>query len=78
MGEAIRRARKILSQPAMEEFNGGEISPAPAVDTDAEILDWVKRNAENRLTPLLHLPHGVSIRCLLLTRSPTGCTAWML
>jgi choline dehydrogenase len=49
--EAIRTARDILNQPAMEPFNGGEISPGPSVSTDEEILDWVRRDAETALHP---------------------------
>jgi choline dehydrogenase len=49
--EAVRHARLILGQPAFDEFNGGELSPGPAVDTDEEILDWVARDAETALHP---------------------------
>jgi len=49
--EAIRVARRILNQPAMAEFNGGEISPGPGVESDEEILDWVRRDAETALHP---------------------------
>ncbi|MCI0584796.1 MAG: choline dehydrogenase [Chloroflexi bacterium] len=49
--EAIRVARTILNQPAMARFNGGEISPGPAVATDEEILEWVARDAETALHP---------------------------
>ena len=49
--EAIRCARKILNQSAMNEFNGGEISPGPAVDTDEQILDWVRSDSETALHP---------------------------
>ena len=35
----------------MSEFNGGELSPGPKVNTDAEILEWVKRDAETALHP---------------------------
>ena len=49
--EAIRIARRILNQPAMEPYNGGEISPGAAVASDAEILDWVRRDAETALHP---------------------------
>jgi len=49
--EAIRCARKILNQPAMDEFNGGEISPGPAVDTDEQILNWVRSDSETALHP---------------------------
>lgn len=49
--EAVRVARRILNQPAMSEFNGGETSPGPSVETDAEILDWVRRDGETALHP---------------------------
>jgi choline dehydrogenase len=49
--EAIRVARRILSQPAFDPFNGGETSPGPTVETDDEILDWVARDAETALHP---------------------------
>ena len=49
--EAVRHARLILSQPAMDPFNGGEVSPGPDVSTDEQILDWVRRDAETALHP---------------------------
>jgi choline dehydrogenase len=49
--ETIRVARRILSQPAFAPFDGGELSPGPAVETDEEILDWVARDAETALHP---------------------------
>ena len=49
--EAVRHARHILSQPAMDPFNGGEVSPGPEVSTDDEVLDWVRRDAETALHP---------------------------
>ncbi|MBC8330809.1 MAG: choline dehydrogenase [Anaerolineae bacterium] len=49
--EAIRVARNLLNQPAMEPFNGGEISPGPSVQTDEEILDWVGHEGETAYHP---------------------------
>jgi choline dehydrogenase len=49
--EAIRVARRILSQPAFDPYNDGETSPGPSVETDEEILDWVARDAETALHP---------------------------
>jgi choline dehydrogenase len=49
--EAVRTARHILSQPAFEPYNGGELSPGPSVETDEEILAWVARDAETALHP---------------------------
>ena len=49
--EAIRVARDLLGQPAMARFDGGEVSPGPSVNTDAEILEWVARDGETALHP---------------------------
>lgn len=49
--EAVRLARNILTQKAMEPFNGGEVSPGPRVDSDEEILEWVRKDAETALHP---------------------------
>ncbi len=49
--EAIRCARKILNQPAFQEFNGGEISPGMHIQTDEDILDWVAKDGETALHP---------------------------
>ncbi len=49
--EAVRVARELLNQPAMAPYNGGEVSPGPAVQTDEQILEWVAREAETALHP---------------------------
>jgi choline dehydrogenase len=49
--EAIRVARSILSQPALDPYNVGEISPGPQVETDEQILDWVRKDGETALHP---------------------------
>jgi len=49
--EAIQIARKILTQPAFDDFNAGEVSPGPSVQTDEEVLAWVARDAETALHP---------------------------
>lgn len=49
--EVVRCARQILNQPAFMPFNGGETSPGPSVETDEQILDWVKHDAETALHP---------------------------
>ena len=35
----------------MDPYNGGEISPGPSVQTDEEILDWVRKDSETALHP---------------------------
>jgi choline dehydrogenase len=57
--EAIRVARDILTQPAFEQYNDGEISPGPGVATDEEILDWVARDAETAYHPSCTARMGV-------------------
>jgi choline dehydrogenase len=57
--EAIHCARKILNQPALAPFNGGELSPGPHVQTDEQILDWVARDGETALHPSCTCKMGV-------------------
>ncbi|WP_439383002.1 choline dehydrogenase [Amycolatopsis lexingtonensis] len=57
--EAVRVARKILNQSALDPYNGGEISPGPSVETDEEILDWVAKDAETALHPSCTAKMGV-------------------
>ncbi|MFP5331297.1 MAG: choline dehydrogenase [Acidimicrobiia bacterium] len=49
--EAIRKTREIFAQPAFEPFDAGEISPGPSVETDEEILEWVRNDGETALHP---------------------------
>jgi choline dehydrogenase len=57
--EAVRVARRILAQPAMNDVNGGETSPGPTVETDEQILEWVRRDAETALHPSCTARMGV-------------------
>jgi choline dehydrogenase len=57
--EALQCSRRILTQPAFEPFNGGELSPGPTVQSDQEILDWVARDAETALHPSCTCRMGV-------------------
>jgi choline dehydrogenase len=49
--EAVRVARDILAQPAFADFDDGELSPGPDVETDEQILEWVARDAETAYHP---------------------------
>ncbi len=44
--EAVGCARRILEQPAFNDFRDGELSPGVKVASEAEILDWVGRDGE--------------------------------
>jgi len=63
--EAIRCARQILSQPAFDEFNGGEISPGPAVQSDEQILDWVASDGETAYHPSCTCKMGLDTRSVV-------------
>jgi choline dehydrogenase len=63
--EAVRTARKILTQPAFDEFNAGEISPGPSVDTDEEIMAWVAKDSETALHPSCTTKIGIDDMAVL-------------
>ena len=58
--EAIRCARKILTQHAFDPYNAGELSPGKSVETDEQVLDWVGRDAETALHPSCTCAMGTS------------------
>lgn len=49
--DAIRLTRDIISQPAFDAYRGREISPGPDVQSDAELDDFVRANAETAYHP---------------------------
>lgn len=49
--EAIRVARKLLDTEAMAEVGAREFSPGPQVQSDEEILEWVRNDGETALHP---------------------------
>jgi choline dehydrogenase len=63
--EAIRVTREILGQPAFAPYNDGEISPGPQVETDEQILDWVRADAETALHPSCTAAMGVEERSVV-------------
>jgi choline dehydrogenase len=63
--ETVHAARNILAQPAFTPFSGGEISPGPSVSTDAEVLEWVRRDAETALHPSCTCRMGVEADSVL-------------
>ena len=63
--EAIRCARKILNQPAFDEFSGGEISPGPDIETDEEILAWVGHEGETAYHPSCTCKIGTDERSVI-------------
>jgi choline dehydrogenase len=49
--DAIRVTRKIMTQPAFDEYRGAELAPGEAVQTDQEILDFLGREGESAYHP---------------------------
>jgi len=47
----LRLTREIFAQPAFDPYREEEVSPGTAVQTDAEIDDWVARTAETAYHP---------------------------
>jgi choline dehydrogenase len=73
--EAVRLGRRIMSQPAMDEFNGGELSPGPNIKSDDEILSWVARDGETALHPCGTCRLGVGEGAVT---DPTSMRVWGL
>jgi choline dehydrogenase len=63
--EAVHVARSILTQPAFDPFNNGELSPGPSVESPEEILDWVARDAETALHPSCTCKMGTDERSVV-------------
>jgi choline dehydrogenase len=57
--EAIRKTREILEQQAFAPYSAGEISPGPQVETDEQILDWVRKDGETAYHPSCTARMGV-------------------
>lgn len=56
---AVRIARAIMTAPALAHMRVTEVGPGPALQTDDEILAWVKRVAETTYHPVGTCKMGV-------------------
>src|SRR5215472_4520678 len=50
--EAMRITRRIMTAPAMRDIASDEIAPGINIQSDDELLDWVKKNAETTYHPV--------------------------
>jgi choline dehydrogenase len=50
--EAMRVTRRIMTAPAMRDIATDEVTPGVNVQSDDELLDWVKKNAETTYHPV--------------------------
>ena len=79
--EAIRCARQILGQAAFAPFDGGEVSPGSAVQSEAEILEWVASDGETAYHPLARAKWAAgrmqsSIQPPCRCMACEGCGSW--
>ena len=52
MVEAVRTSRRILAQAAFAPFRGPELFPGAATQSDADIVDFIRRKAESIYHPV--------------------------
>ena len=50
--EAMRITRRIMTAPAMRDIATDEIAPGVNIQSDDELLDWVRKNAETTYHPV--------------------------
>ena len=50
--EGVKIVRDVAGQPALTSLHAGEYAPGAAVSTDAEIDDWIRREAETIYHPV--------------------------
>lgn len=47
----VRLTREVMNQQALADYNGGEIQPGEAIDSDESIDAWVRENVESAYHP---------------------------
>jgi choline dehydrogenase-like flavoprotein len=52
MLECARLAREIFRQPAFSSYVGEELAPGSAVQSDAELMEFIRRKAESIYHPI--------------------------
>jgi choline dehydrogenase len=52
MINAIRMTRDIIKQKAFDKYRGKELAPSPAVESDAEMIKWLRANAMTTFHPV--------------------------
>ncbi|WP_317929536.1 choline dehydrogenase [Halioxenophilus sp. WMMB6] len=58
--QGVREARKILAQPAFDDHRECEISPGDALQSDEQLTEWVRNNAETVYHPACTCKMGVA------------------
>jgi choline dehydrogenase len=57
--EAIRCTRNIMTQPAFDRFRDEELAPGPEVETDEEILEFIRQQGESAYHPSCTCKMGI-------------------
>ncbi len=65
MVDGFRMIRAIANAPPMDPFRGEEHSPGAEVASDAEILDWIRRNSETAYHPIGTCRMGPQANCVV-------------
>ncbi len=52
MIKAIRMLREIINQPAFADYRGHELAPGPGIETDDEIIEWLRETAMTTFHPV--------------------------
>ena len=50
--DGVRWARRLMATSAMDHFRDAEMKPGPAVETDDEIVEWIRATAETAFHPV--------------------------
>ena len=48
----MKTTRRLINTPPLDDVRGEELSPGPGIESDDEILDWVRRTAETTYHPV--------------------------
>lgn len=57
--DGVKWTRRILNAPALDGMRGSEIAPGDEVQSDSEILDWIRGNAQTAYHPVATCKMGV-------------------
>ena len=49
---AVRKGRQLMAASPLKEVTGEEIAPGASVKSDADLLDWIRNNAETTYHPV--------------------------
>ena len=52
MADGFRMMRRIVESPAMDHLRGEEFSPGKQVETDDQILSWIRNNSQTAYHPI--------------------------